>query len=228
MEDLAWLGFEADTGPIRQSDDSAAYDAALERIARSARVYACDCSRKNLAARMAVTSDGERPYPGRCRHRGLPIEGRYGLRVEMTEGAESFVDGLVGLRIQEPSRQCGDLLVRDRDGFWTYQFAVAVDDTRQRIDLVIRGADLLGSTGRQIRLARMLGRADPPVFVHHPLLMKPSGEKLSKSSGDSGIRELRAGGVSPEEVIGRAAVACGLIERAECIAARDVARLFTR
>ena len=91
---------------------------------------------------------------------------------------------------------------------------------------MIRGADLLSSTGRQMRLARMLGRAEPPEFLHHPILLNPSGEKLSKSSGDTGVRELRASGVPAEEVIGRAAHAAGLIDRARPLAASEVHALF--
>ena len=78
------------------------------------------------------------------------------------------------------------LLLKDRTGNWTYQFAVVVDDWEQQVDLVIRGADLLGSTGRQIRLARMLGRRDPPFFLHHRLIRRPSGAKLEQ--GKSGHR----------------------------------------
>jgi len=100
--------------------------------------------------------------------------------------------------------QCGDVLLRDRLGNWTYQFAAAVDDFRQGIDLVIRGIDLLASTGRQIRIARLLGRAEPPEFRHHPLIMKSPDRKLSKSDADTSIRELRAGGWTPAEVIAAA------------------------
>jgi len=92
------------------------------------------------------------------------------------------------------------VLIRDRLGNWTYQFAVSVDDFRQGIDLVIRGEDLLASTGRQIRIARLLGRAEPATFLHHPLIMKSPGRKLSKSDADSGIRDLRALGWTPERV----------------------------
>ena len=120
-------------------------------------------------------------------------------------------DLLAGPLEQTPAEQCGDLLLRDRDGHWTYQFAVTVDDLRQGVTLVIRGADLLSSTGRQVLLAEMLGRTTPPVFLHHPLIMGPRGEKLSKSARDTGVRELRAQGVGPEDVIGRAAAAIGLI-----------------
>ena len=81
---------------------------------------------------------------------------------------------------------------------------------RTRVNLVVRGEDLLESAGRQIRLARMLGRSMPPQFLHHVLIRRPGGEKLSKSSGDTGIRELRAKGLPPSEVIGRAAFLSGL------------------
>jgi glutamyl-tRNA synthetase/glutamyl-Q tRNA(Asp) synthetase len=114
---------------------------------------------------------------------------------------ERFVDLRHGLQEQRPSAQCGDLLARDRDGNWTYQFAATVDDLVQGITLVIRGDDLLASTGRQIQLARLLGRDEPPEFLHHPLIMKSPDQKLSKSDGDTGIRELRARGLTPAQVI---------------------------
>src|SRR5437773_1575341 len=103
-----------------------------------------------------------------------------------------------------PSEQCGDLLLRDRDGNWTYQFAATVDDYVQGVTLVIRGDDLLASTGRQLQLARLLGRAQPPEFLHHPLIMKSPTQKLSKSDRDTGIRDLRAAGWTPAQVIERA------------------------
>jgi glutamyl-Q tRNA(Asp) synthetase len=226
LADLAWLGFRHDAGPVRQSDEPAVYEAALERLARSHRVYACDCSRKEIAA-TAISPGAETPYAGRCRARGLAVSPGCGVRVEIAPGPERFIDGLHGEQVQDPAAQCGDVLLRDRDGHWTYQFAVTVDDMRQDVDLVVRGKDLLPSTGRQIRLARMLGRTEPPVFVHHDLIMKSAGEKLSKSSGDTGVRELRAAGVTAAEVIGRAAAACGLTKVAQPITAARVVDLFT-
>jgi glutamyl-tRNA synthetase/glutamyl-Q tRNA(Asp) synthetase len=121
--------------------------------------------------------------------------------VRLAPSVERFVDLRHGPQEQRPSEQCGDLLVRDRDGNWTYQFAATVDDYVQRVTLVIRGDDLLASTGRQIQLARLLGRAEPPQFLHHRLIMKSADQKLSKSDGDTGIRELRAAGWTPERVI---------------------------
>ena len=180
-------------------------------------MYACDCSRKHIA--------GER-YDGFCRNRGLAEAPGRGLRVQFDQGVETFTDRYLGRIEHEPARQCGDLLLRDRDGNWTYQFAVTVDDMMQEITDVIRGEDLAPSTGRQLRLRRMLGSAGRPRFAHHPLILKSGGEKLSKSAADSGVRELRRAGLAPAHVIGRAAAAVALIERPEPIAASDVADLF--
>jgi glutamyl-Q tRNA(Asp) synthetase len=209
LDDLAWLGFNPDEGPIRQSDEPQAYEDALDTLSGNHHVYACECSRREIVtastARPNAISDGDEvPYTGRCRGRALAkCDGR-GLRVEIAPDAEQFADARLGSITQVPAAQCGDLLIRDRDGFWTYQFAVTVDDVRQGVDLVIRGEDLLGSTGRQIRLARMLGRREPPVFLHHGLLYKPDGTKLSKSTRDTGVRDLRAAGWSRADVIARA------------------------
>jgi glutamyl-Q tRNA(Asp) synthetase len=220
LQDLDWLGFVADSGRdplLRQSDDAAAYEQALEHLRRTATVYVCDCSRKEIG--------GER-YSGRCRTRGLKEAPGRGIRVAMAPGLERFDDLVLGPQEQAPLAQCGDLLLRDRDGNWTYQFAVTVDDCRQHITHVIRGADLLSSTGRQIRLARMLGRAEPPRFLHHPLVLKEKGEKLSKSDGDTGVRDLRRLGLTAAEVIGRAAAAAGLIKTMRPIDAATVDELF--
>jgi glutamyl-tRNA synthetase/glutamyl-Q tRNA(Asp) synthetase len=146
--------------------------------------------------------------------------------VQLESGQEVFDDALAGRQTQTPAEQCGDLLARDRDGQWTYQFAVTVDDFRQDVALVIRGADLLSSTGRQLRLARMLGRRNVPVFLHHPLIHDSRGEKLSKSAGDTGVRELRLAGMTAPQVIGIAAAHVGLLDSVESIRAREVVRLF--
>jgi glutamyl/glutaminyl-tRNA synthetase len=237
LEDLEWLGLVPDLGdPVelrrgasayRQSDSDHAYAAALEELARAAAVFGCDCSRKEIAAEAGDPFNEETRYPGRCRDRGLPPgEGR-GIRVVMEPGAETFTDARLGVVSQVPAEQCGDLLLRDRTGNWTYQFAVVVDDQRQGIDLVVRGHDLLPSTGRQIRLSRMLGRERPPVFLHHPLIRKPDGAKLSKSSGDTGVRELRRAGTKPEAVLGRAAFLVRLLERPRPIVAAELGELFS-
>ena len=206
LEDLDWLGYRSDFPVVRQSQRDAIYREAVAVLVAQGLVYACDCTRKEIEARGGrreageVTEIAELRYGGRCRDRGLPLKDGVGWRVRMDPGVERFADGILGAQEQDPSKQCGDLLIRDRLGNWTYQFAAAVDDFRQGIDLVIRGVDLLPSTGRQIRLARLLGRERPATFRHHPLIMKSADQKLSKSDGDTGIRELRARGWTAEQV----------------------------
>lgn len=210
LDDLAWLGFAADGPVVRQSDREAVYQSALRGLVEQGVVYGCACTRAELMA-VDPGADGERPYPGTCRHRGLGLDPRLGWRVIMEGGTERFDDRLCGPQAQDPAAQCGDVLIRDRLGNWTYQFAVVADDDEQGISEVIRGVDLLPSTGRQIRLARLIGRAVPPRFTHHPLVMKSPTEKLSKSDGDTGVRDLRAAGWSAADVRARAHAQLGIL-----------------
>lgn len=203
LEDLAWLGYVPDFPPVRQSDRETIYHRAAATLIERGLVYACDCTRRQIEEQRSTRSTGEAAelvYAGRCRDRHLPIADGVGWRVRMDPGVETFVDRLLGPQVQDPARQCGDVLIRDRLGNWTYQFAASVDDFDQGIDLVIRGVDLLASTGRQIRIARLLGRERPATFMHHPLLMKSPTRKLSKSDGDTGVRDLRAQGLTPAQV----------------------------
>jgi glutamyl/glutaminyl-tRNA synthetase len=203
FEDLGWLGFEADGPAVRQRDREDVYRAAVARLVERGLVYGCACTRAELQ-QVVPGADGERRYPGTCRSRGLALAKGVGWRVRFEPGEERFTDRLSGAHAQDPSLQCGDLLIRDRLGNWTYQFAVVADDLDQGITDVIRGVDLLRSTGRQIRLARLLGRHTPPRFAHHPLVMKSRTKKLSKSDGDTGVRNLRAAGWSAADVRVRA------------------------
>lgn len=236
LEDLAWLGLEPDLGtrdelragpsPYRQSDMEAYYEAVLADLAVRATVFACDCSRKDMALAGGDIFNEETRYSGRCRARSLSMKNGLGARLLVRPGVEQFEDVRLGPQVQEPALQCGDLLLRDRRRQWTYHFAVVADDLRHGIDLVIRGEDLLDSTGRQILLGRCLGRSEAPVFLHHPLVRKPGGDKLSKSSRDTGIRELRAAGLSPAAALGLAAHRTGLQPRPAPVEARDLANLF--
>jgi glutamyl-tRNA synthetase/glutamyl-Q tRNA(Asp) synthetase len=210
LDDLDWLEFRPDIHSTddfrrgrcdgRQSDRDDVYRDAFESLRAQGLVYACDCSRRDLADEMKPGRP-ELRYSGRCRNRGLPLDDDHGWRVRLDGATVWFDDARLGPHAQTPAEQCGDLLVRDRHGNWTYQFAVTVDDWRQGIDLVVRGRDLLESTGRQIQLARLLGRIQPPVYLHHDLIMKSPTQKLSKSDGDTGVRELRARGWTREDVI---------------------------
>ena len=236
LDDLDWLGFLPDAPPTaafrvsgqcagRQMDRPGRYTETMVRLTNDGLVYWCDCSRQRVLADSG-DADGELRYGGRCRTRGLGPGPERGARVRLPPGREQFVDARLGRLTQTPMEQCGDLLVQDRLGFWTYQFAVTVDDFVDGVTLVIRGEDLLASTGRQIALARLLGRATPPVFLHHPLVVGETGTKLSKSNRDTGLRELRDAGISSSEAIGRAAAAVGLIDHMRPVYAAEVAGLF--
>jgi glutamyl-tRNA synthetase/glutamyl-Q tRNA(Asp) synthetase len=218
LDDLDWLGFVPDLYPTadfrqghcdsRQSDRTLIYEDAARELAARGLLYGCACSRANIARAGGTSgSDGEMAYPGTCRDRGLPLDpGNPGLawRIRIEPGDEAFDDLLLGPQHQSPHAQTGDVVIRDRLGNWTYQFVASVDDFRQGIDLVIRGRDLLSSTGRQIHIARLLGRAEPAAFAHHELIMKSPTQKLSKSDGDTGVRALRAAGWTRDQVVSAA------------------------
>jgi glutamyl-tRNA synthetase/glutamyl-Q tRNA(Asp) synthetase len=138
---------------------------------------------------------------------------------------ETFDDLLLGPRVGDPSAD-GDLTLRDRHGNWSYPLSVVVDDARHGVDLVIRGRDLVDATPGQIRLGRLLGRTTPPAFLHHPLLRKPSGAKLSKADHDTALRDLLAAGATPADLLGLAAAAVGLLDRAERLEVDRLGELF--
>ena len=167
-------------------------------------IYGCTCTRQEIAAAAPVRPGDEPRYPGTCRDRGIAPGPGVVWRMELEPGVEVFQDLMCGRQEQNPSAQCGDVAIRDRHGNWTYQFVASVDDYLQEIDLVVRGRDLLASTGRQMQIARALGRETPAVFAHHDLIMKSPTQKLSKSDGDTGIRELREKGLAAAQVLAMA------------------------
>lgn len=226
LEDLAWLGFIADAGPVRQRDNSEPYEAALELLRMHRLVYGCDCTRATFSAWTARTGKLWRGpgCPGGCRDRAIPDDGEATLRVVLGRGLETWDDRLLGRQSGDPSGH-GDPPIRDRHGNWTYGFAVVVDDLRQSISLVVRGEDLVDATPAHVRLGRLLGRAKPPAFAHHPVIRKPGGAKLSKADGDTGVRELRAAGQTATAVIGATAAAMGLIDGPRPVAAGEVGDL---
>jgi len=243
LDDLDWLGFVANRFPTmdfrqgrcesRQSDREAIYAAAAAELGSRGLVYGCTCSRRDQAV---ASPEAPQRYPGTCRTRGIGPEPNVTWRLNLSTrpadpgsaDVERFDDLLSGPQVQDPVGEAGDVAIRDRHGNWTYQFAVVVDDWRQGVDIVVRGRDLLHATGLQMRLGRVLGRPAAARFAHHPLVMKTPDQKLSKSDGDTGIAALRAAGLSPADVIGRAAHAVGLTGSPSALRAADVGRLFTR
>ena len=172
---LAWDGEVA-----WQSRRSEAYREALARLTQEGRLYPCGCTRREIAD-SALAPDGGRIYPGTCRN-GLP-PGRVARawRLRVPAGEVRFVDAVQGPVAEDVSRAVGDFVLLRADGLFAYQLAVVVDDAAAGVTHVVRGADLLDSTARQIVLQRCLGL--PPVhYAHLPVVVNAAGEKLSKQT----------------------------------------------
>lgn len=174
-------GFEWDGPIVRQSERTGLYRDAFERLVSSGAVYACGCTRKEIAD-SALAIDGARIYPGTCRH-GL-AQGRKAraFRVRTNGATVEFADRVQGRIVQDVHREVGDFVLLRADGCFAYQLAVIVDDAEQGVTDVVRGADLLDSTARQIHLQRLLGYPTPE-YLHLPVAVTARGEKLSKQTG---------------------------------------------
>lgn len=180
---LERYGFQWDGKIVRQSDRIARYDEALARLREAGRVYACTCTRRELEA-APVGISGERVYPGTCRGRPPPSSGdrrRHAWRVRVEAEVRTCNDRLQVAQRQELARDVGDFVVRRSDGLFAYQLAVVVDDGDQAITDVVRGADLLSSTPRQMLLQTLLD-LPTPAYLHVPVAINHSGEKLSKQT----------------------------------------------
>jgi len=237
LDDLDRLGLAADepstddfrAGPslFRQSDNAAVYAVAVDGLRSRGLVYACDCSRSTFdrwkaECGVAWTGPG---CPRGCRDRQLADAAGLTLRVALGDGEEAWIDGLRGPSSGRVA-PAGDLPVRDRNGNWTYSLCVVVDDLRHGIDLVVRGEDLVDATASQIRLGALLGRAEPPIFAHHPLVRRPDGSKLSKADGDTALGELMDAGQLPDDLLGQAAWQVGLTSAARRLSLEDATRLL--
>lgn len=241
LEDLRWLGIDWDEGPdvggpyapYVQSERLPLYEEALRRLEEAGRLYPCYCSRSDLAriasAPHGLSSEGG-AYPGLCRH--LTEEERAAraaakqpaMRFLMDGGPVSFRDGGFG-ETTFAGDAIGDFVVKRADGLFSYQLAVVVDDAAMGITDVLRGADLLDSTPRQLALYEALGLT-PPSFTHVPLIADENGLRLSKRDRSITLDSLREAGNRPEALVGAFARAAGWIDRPEPIAARELIPLF--
>ena len=180
LRTLETFGFEWDGPVMRQSERSEAYERALARLDTGGALFPCACTRKELSD-SALVLEGERVYPGTCRAGLPPGRTARALRVRVPDEVVSFDDSIQGATAQNLLREVGDFVVRRADGLFAYQLAVVVDDAEQGITDVVRGADLLASTPRQIVLQRLLG-FESPRYAHLPAAVNASGEKLSKQT----------------------------------------------
>ncbi|MBB3242616.1 glutamyl-Q tRNA(Asp) synthetase [Pseudomonas sp. Tn43] len=172
LKALESYGFEWDGDMVRQSDRHAAYDEVINRLFNQGLAYACTCSRKQLEPYHGI-------YPGFCRNAGHGTENA-AIRLRVPELEYHFIDRVQGEFRQHLGREVGDFVIRRRDGLYAYQLAVVLDDARQGITDIVRGADLLDSTPRQLYLQELLGLPQPR-YLHIPLITQPDGHKLGKS-----------------------------------------------
>jgi glutamyl-tRNA synthetase len=240
LADLRWLGLDWDEGPdvggphapYLQTERAPLYREALHRLAQAGLLFRCTCTRRDLArAASAPHGPGEEGprYPGTCRARRVGPDGveraaGEALRFAVEPGEVCLDDHLQGRCCFTPM-EAGDFVVRRKDGVAAYQLAVVVDDAAMEITHVVRGADLLSSTSRQLLLYRVLGLRAPE-WVHVPLLLGPDGERLAKRHGAVSLAELRASGAHPEGVVGWLASTCGLAEAGEVLSAGALVERF--
>lgn len=220
MEDLRWFGFEWQEGPdcggpcapYSQSERRQFYAAALEKLKSGGFIYPCTCSRQEVlrALQAPHAVEDEPVYPGTCRPAkqssaqtvAARREGatRVNWRFQVKDGEiVSFIDGHYGPQEFVAGRDFGDFIVWRHDDLPSYQLAVVVDDAAMAITEVVRGEDLLTSTGRQLLLYKALG-FKPPQFYHCPLITDEAGVRLAKRHDALSLRSLRAEGVTPEQL----------------------------
>jgi glutamyl-tRNA synthetase len=224
-EDLAWLGLDWDEDPVDQSTRGALYDTALAELGARGLLYPCDCSRAEIARAASAPHEGEEAvYPGFCRDRdpARPMKRPPALRVRVPDADVAYDDGALGQIGQNLAREVGDFVLRRGDGVYAYQLAVVVDDAAMGITDVVRGADLVASTPRQIWLGRTLGYACPR-YTHVPLVVAPEGGRLEKRTPGGAVRALRESGVPAERIVGALAHGLGLRPSAVPATAAEVA-----
>lgn len=216
-EDLSYLGLTFDGPPLFQSQRSARYDEALQRLKGLGRLYPCFCSRAEIARAASAphgpAEDGPR-YPGTCAQ--IPPEDaeakaqlrRPAWRFRSAPGRVQFVDAVAGPFSQDVARDVGDFVVCRADGVASYQLAVVVDDHESAITHVLRGGDLLSSTPRQLQLYAALNWT-PPQFAHVGLVLDMQGRRLAKRDGVASVAELRQAGVPRGELLSRLCVGFG-------------------
>ena len=237
IEDLCWLGLTWDEGPgvggpdgpYYQSERTALYEQALEKLERMGLVYPCYCTRAELHAASAPhRSDGQAVYPGTCRHLTAAEREKKtrapATRLMVPDETWSFTDGHMGHYGENLLHECGDFLLRRSDGMFAYQLAVVVDDAAMGVTEVVRGSDLLSSTPRQLYLYDLLG-LKAPEFIHFPLLLAPDGRRLSKRDADAGLDDLRFK-LTAEEILGRLAYLGGFNPTAQPKTAEELLKDF--
>lgn len=228
LGDLRAIGIDWDEEPVRQSDRGASYEEAIAALRAEGLVYECFCTRAEIKEAASAPHAPPNAYPGTCRdltdveRERRCAEGRPpALRVRAGAAAVTVQDALAGA----VTGVVDDFVVRRNDGAYGYNLAVVVDDAEQGIDEVVRGADLLDSTPRQVWIARRLGLTPPSSYVHVPLMLGDDGARLAKRHGAVTLADRAALGQLAEEVRVELAASVGLdgATPAEMLAAFDPA-----
>jgi glutamyl-tRNA synthetase len=205
LDELCWLGLDWDGAPVYQSQRTALYEEGLHRLRDH--VYECFCSRAEIAAVASAPQGDEGPrYPGTCAELTAAQRAQRrrtrapSLRLRVPPVPIAFTDEIAGPQSFDVQAMTGDFVLRRADGIFAYQLAVTVDDGAMGITQVLRGADLMASTPRQILLHRLLGQAEPR-WAHAPLVLSESGERLSKRDRPQSLSALREAGKDPRQVV---------------------------
>ena len=236
--DLRWLGLDWDRGwpeepACAQSARTEIYETAFQTLLDRDLVYPCWCTRSERLAAASAPHPGEREFDSGCRCAHLSRAEREALlradrrpawKLRSPDTAITVPDGHYGAFTQNPAQELGDFIVRRADGIFAYQLAVSVDDMLMGVTRVVRGRDLLSSAPRQKWLIETLG-GQAPDYCHCPLLTGGAG-KLSKRLGSLSTEVLRKE-YAPEQIIGRLAFLCGLIDRDEPVTARNLLPVFS-
>ncbi len=230
--DLEWLGLDWNGPPRRSSADSTELERACEELVARGLAYPCVCTRAEVAAISAPhPGDGELRYPGTCRGRWSSLaEAREatrrecGLRLAVEPGRVAIEDRLHGKVELDVQAEVGDFLVRRRDGAFAYQLAVVVDDATDGVTEVLRGEDLLPSAARQALVLAALG-LPRPAWIHVPLVVDESGDRLAKRRGSFALSRLREAGADPRAVVAWAARSSGM-EVQERVSAAEAMNAF--
>lgn len=242
LEDLRWLGLDWDAVPpdwpgatpdgyVVQTGRTHLYEGALARLAAAKRLFPCHVSRKDLLGLSSAPHgmEGLPAFPKNLRPTTLPVDWytRYqtdaqpgALRFQVQDGLVCFEDGLAGAVCQDVAAEVGDFVLKRQDGFYAYQLAVVVDDLAMGVTDVVRGADLLLSTPRQLQLIEALG-GKAPRYYHLGLVVGEEGQKLSKRDGGLELRAFRERGLEPGRLLAWLGYGLGIWEEAAGLATMD-------
>ncbi len=226
VDTLRWLGMDWDEGPTVQSHDLAPYRDAMARLAARGLVYPCELTRGEIEAAMSAPhrGEGESRFPAELRPATGPTpfdREDVNWRFVVEPGEIAFEDGVRREQRVDVASGVGDFVVWTKRRQPAYQLAVVVDDARARVDRVVRGDDLVDSTGRQLLLYRALGLAPEPGYWHLPLVVGEDGRRLAKRHGDTRVSSYRAAGVRAERVVGLMAYWSGVAQERDEMTATE-------